>query len=208
MGGLGEICRFLCSMKSCKALHRGTGFLLDSRTCSGYSLWNQRAEKLSPAVQERTSCSPLATPSVHREGTSMCVLVTQSYPTLCDPNSLSPPGSSVYGILQARTLQWIAIPFSRGISQSRGRILVSCIAGRFFTILATSAAMQTNTPGLATLKVLLRKLRLISSDLKAKQGWAWLVLGWEKTKIRTFLGIQWLRLLISTAEGESSIPKN
>ena len=102
----------------------------------------------------------------------------------------SPPGSSVHGILQARTLKWIAIPFSRGISQSRDRTLVSCIAGRFFTILATSAAMQTNAPGLATLKVLLRKLRLISSDLKAKQGWAWLVLGWEKTKIRTFLGVQ------------------
>ena len=36
----------------------------------------------------------------------------QSYPTLCDPIDGSPPGSSVLGILQARTLEWIAISFS------------------------------------------------------------------------------------------------
>ena len=36
----------------------------------------------------------------------------QSYPTLCDPLEYSPPGSSVHGILQARTLDWAAMPFS------------------------------------------------------------------------------------------------
>ena len=36
----------------------------------------------------------------------------QSYPTLCDPIDGSPPGSPVPGILQARTLQWVAIAFS------------------------------------------------------------------------------------------------
>ena len=36
----------------------------------------------------------------------------QSYPTLCDPIDGSPPGSSVSGILQARTLEWVAISFS------------------------------------------------------------------------------------------------
>ena len=36
----------------------------------------------------------------------------QSYPTLCDPIDGSPPGSPVPGILQARTLQWVAISFS------------------------------------------------------------------------------------------------
>ena len=36
----------------------------------------------------------------------------QSYPTLCDPIDGSPPGSSVPGILQARTLEWVAISFS------------------------------------------------------------------------------------------------
>ena len=41
----------------------------------------------------------------------MCVLVAQSCPTLCDPMDFSLPGSSVCGILQARILEWIAIPF-------------------------------------------------------------------------------------------------
>jgi len=36
----------------------------------------------------------------------------QSCPTLCDPIDSSPPGSSVHGILQARTLEWVAISFS------------------------------------------------------------------------------------------------
>ena len=36
----------------------------------------------------------------------------QSCPTLCDPMDCSPPGSSVPGILQARTLEWVAISFS------------------------------------------------------------------------------------------------
>ena len=42
------------------------------------------------------------------------------------------PGSSVHAILQARTLEWVAIPFSRGSSWPRDRTQVSCIAGRFF----------------------------------------------------------------------------
>ena len=41
----------------------------------------------------------------------VCMLVTQSCPTLCDPTDCSPPGFSVHGILQARILEWIAIPF-------------------------------------------------------------------------------------------------
>ena len=44
------------------------------------------------------------------------VLVAPSCPTLCDPVDYSLPGSSVHGILQARTLEWAAIPFSSGSS--------------------------------------------------------------------------------------------
>ena len=51
----------------------------------------------------------------------MCVLVTQSCPTLGDPLDCSPPGSSVYGILQARILEWVAIFSSRGLSQPKDR---------------------------------------------------------------------------------------
>ena len=53
------------------------------------------------------------------------VLVAQSRPTLCGPMDSSPPGSSVHGILQARILEWVAIPFSRGSSQPRDRTQVS-----------------------------------------------------------------------------------
>ena len=47
------------------------------------------------------------------------VLVAQSCPALCDPMDCSSPGSSVHGILQARILEWVTIPFSRGSSQLR-----------------------------------------------------------------------------------------
>jgi len=48
----------------------------------------------------------------------------------------SPPGFSVHGILQARILDWVAVPFSRGSSQPRDQTWVqsACIAGRVFTI--------------------------------------------------------------------------
>ena len=44
-----------------------------------------------------------------------------------------PPGSSVHGILQARILEWVAVPFSRGIFSTQGLNLSLHIAGRFFT---------------------------------------------------------------------------
>ena len=56
------------------------------------------------------------------------VLVAQWCPTLCDPMGYSLPGSSVHGILQARTLEWVAMPFSRVSSQPRDRTQVSHIA--------------------------------------------------------------------------------
>ena len=53
------------------------------------------------------------------------VLIAQLCPTLCDPMDCSPPDSSVHGILQARILEWVAIPFSRCSSQPRDRTQVS-----------------------------------------------------------------------------------
>ena len=61
-------------------------------------------------------------------------------PTLCDPMDWSLPGFSVYGILQARMLEWAAIPFSRESSLLRDQIWVSWLAGRFFTVWATREA--------------------------------------------------------------------
>ena len=63
------------------------------------------------------------------------VLTAQWCPTLCDPKDCSPPGSYVHGILQARILEYVAIPFSRGSSQLRDQ--TSCIAGRFYSSWAT-----------------------------------------------------------------------
>ena len=70
--------------------------------------------------------------------------VIQSCPTLYDPMDCSPPGSSVHGILQARILEWIAIPFSRGSSHPRDQTLISCITARFFTIWATGKSKIWN----------------------------------------------------------------
>ena len=57
--------------------------------------------------------------------------------TYCNSMDCSLPGSSVHGILQARILERVAIPFSRGSSWPRDWPQVSCIAGGFFTIWAT-----------------------------------------------------------------------
>ena len=61
----------------------------------------------------------------------------QSSPTLCNPMDCI-----VHGILQARILEWVAFPFSRGSSQPRDQTQVSRIAGRFFTSCATRGAQE------------------------------------------------------------------
>ena len=65
------------------------------------------------------------------------VKVTQSCLTLCDALDYT-----VHGILQARILEWVAFPFSRGSSQPRDQTQVSHIAGRFFTSWATREAQE------------------------------------------------------------------
>ena len=55
-------------------------------------------------------------------------LVAPSCPTLCDPMDYT-----VHGILQARILEWVAFPFSRGSFQAKDQTHVSRIAGGFFT---------------------------------------------------------------------------
>jgi len=56
------------------------------------------------------------------------VKVAQSCLTLCDPKT-----NTVHGILQARILEWVGLPFCRRSSQPRDQTQVSHIAGRFFT---------------------------------------------------------------------------
>ena len=74
----------------------------------------------------------------------VCVLVTQLCLTLCNPLDCSPPGSYVHGILRARILEWVAVPFFRG-SQPWDRTQISRIAGEFFTDWATREAQTHST---------------------------------------------------------------
>ena len=83
----------------------------------------------------------------------MLCLVTQLCPTLCDPMDYRRPGSSVHGILQAGILEWVAIPFTRGVfnpgiepgspalqtdslpAELPGiKLMFSALEGEFFTI--------------------------------------------------------------------------
>ena len=76
--------------------------------------------------QHETSCPGFSCRKVK-------VLLTQSCPTLCDPKDCSPPGSSVFGILQARILDWVAMPSSRRSFQPKDQtrvIFVSCFGRR------------------------------------------------------------------------------
>jgi len=75
--------------------------------------------------------------AVHSKSFQKCL-------TLCDPMNCSPSDSSVHGILQARILEWVTMPCSRGSSQHRDQALISyisCIADRLFTTSATQKAL-------------------------------------------------------------------
>ena len=79
-----------------------------------------------PHTEVSLICS---TPWFPKPWSEVKVKVTQSCPTLGNPMD-----STVHGILQARILEWVAVPFSRGSSQPRDQTEVSCISGRFFTV--------------------------------------------------------------------------
>ena len=77
-----------------------------------------------------------------REKKKWKLIVAQSCLTLCDPVKCSLSGSSVHGILQSRIPEWVAIPFSKVSSWTRGQTQVSWIASRFFTIWASKEAQH------------------------------------------------------------------
>ena len=110
-----NLCYFYCSLPpkyssatdATKAIFRILPIARVSILFIHMSIWNWKCESVSSSVV----CEPLR--------------------PLMDS---SLPGSSVPGILQVRILEWVAIPFSRGSSQPREWTLVSCLAGRFFTV--------------------------------------------------------------------------
>ena len=104
-------------------------------------LWRTRHLCVSPSY-----CLLSAVADAHGGALTidLCVCVraraharTQLCPTLCDPMDCSPPGSSVHGILQARTLDWVAISSLQGICPTQGSNLcllcLPALAGEFFT---------------------------------------------------------------------------
>ena len=84
-------------------------------------------------------CSGKGTSSYFLPHCVLKVLVTQLCPTLCDPMAVVYQAPLSW-ILQARILEWVAIPFSRGSSWPRDGTQVSSITGRFFTIRPTREA--------------------------------------------------------------------
>ena len=88
---------------------------------------------------------------VKNKGVGVCAKLLQLCPTFCNSVNHSPPGSSVQGILQATTLEWVAMPSSRGSSPPRYSTCISYIScigeGGFFT---TSATRHSGSKGAGT----------------------------------------------------------
>ena len=81
-------------------------------TVQMFKLVLEKAEE--PEIKLPTSVGSWKKQESSRKSTVLkCVLVALSCPTLCVPMDCIFPGSSIHGILQARILEWVAIPFSR-----------------------------------------------------------------------------------------------
>ena len=132
-------CLTLCNPMDCIACQAplSMGFLFHPPGDHLTQEWNLSLLQLLPWWED---CLPLSHPGSPKLYMKVKVLFLQSCPILCDPMNCSFPGSSVHGILQARILEWVAIPFSRGSSHPREQTWVPCIAGRFFTVWATREA--------------------------------------------------------------------
>ena len=100
-------------------VHPRNGFTITPRYCTLRHL-SQRNEHLR-------SCRNSYTNDCECVCVCACVKSLQSCLPLCDPMNCNPPGSSLHGILQARILEWIAMPSSRGSSGPRDQTWVSSL---------------------------------------------------------------------------------
>ena len=124
---LGAVGAGLCEQDPILQLYSSSRFFTDS------SRPRQRVQDCPHFTKERTD-THTRWPRIQE---SKSVKVTQSCPTLCNPMAYT-----VHGILQARTPEWVAFPFSRGSSQPREGTQVSRTAGGFFTNWATREAQE------------------------------------------------------------------
>ena len=86
--------------------------------CSAKANWTIHRKSKQKLIQSYGDCGDTSLASSH----------AQSYPILWDPMDYSQPGSSVCGIFQASTLEWVAVSSSRRWSQPRDLTLISCIS--------------------------------------------------------------------------------
>ena len=138
----------------------GTSYSLDTRRSQG-GVWEESGRDLG-GVRERTgrnlertgrsqgevweesgSCMEGVRERTERrglgEGAAAAAKSLQSCPTLCDPTDSSPPGSPVPGILQARTLEWVAISFSNAC---KWKVKVKMLSRIWPSVIPWTAAFQ------------------------------------------------------------------
>ena len=101
------------------------GWLCNQPSYSGFVIGDRRGDMLDRDVMVMMVVMVMMTMEVKVKSLSRV--------QLCDPVDCSLLGSSLHGILQARILEWVAISFSRGVSQPRDQTQVSRIGGRCFT---------------------------------------------------------------------------
>ena len=108
----------------------------------------------------------------------VCLLATQSCPTLCNPMNYSLPGSSVHGILQAKILECVAISFFRGSYRPRDQTHISC-TGRW-TLYHLSPMVAASKPAPlanSALPVFHSSEALPASLLPTEDRWAPMMFG-------------------------------
>ena len=123
----GDVSPVLCRLALRTGPPATTSLISPTFLAQGTPTEHPGAEALTPVDREPTGLSPLRAGWERLVG-DMCVC-TRTLPlcmTLCNPMDCSPLGSSAYGILQARILEWAAMPSSRRSSQLRDLICVSC----------------------------------------------------------------------------------
>ena len=125
-----------------------------------------------------------------------CCLVAKLCPALLGPIDCSPPGSSIHGISEARILEWVAISFPRGTSQSRDQAHITCVSstGRWvlyhwdtYEALGIYTWQKTKDPG--DVMEYMKKILFQNRDLKEEereagiQHWACLPITWNIWRI-------------------------
>ena len=116
-----------CLLRNLCAGQEATELDLEERTDSKLEKEYVKAVCCHPAYLTYMKCE---TPGWmnHKLESRLKVKVVQSCPILCDPMDCI-----VHGILQARIMEWVTFPFSRGSSQTKDRTQVFHIPGGFFT---------------------------------------------------------------------------